>query len=73
MPLYQYRCAQCQTVFDERRSFTDLERPAACPDCQSEDTRREITAPQIFSLGTALDPGSAEARTKPSGCKCGCP
>ena len=70
MPLYQYRCAQCRAVFDERRSFTDLERPADCPDCHGEDTRREITVPQVFSLGTALDPGSAEARANSGGPQC---
>lgn len=70
MPVYQYRCALCWAVFDERRSFTDLERPAVCPECLDADTRREITAPSVFSLGTALDPGSAEARTNSGGSKC---
>jgi putative FmdB family regulatory protein len=31
MPMYEYRCRQCDQVFEARRSMDDADRPLACP------------------------------------------
>ncbi len=31
MPVYDFRCRTCDTVFDERRPMADADEPAACP------------------------------------------
>ncbi|MBE7551740.1 MAG: hypothetical protein HS126_11780 [Anaerolineales bacterium] len=58
MPIYEYQCLVCGEQFD--KLFLSLSRiPAeiACPQCQSTETRRLISAPAIRT-GEA---GSGEA------------
>jgi putative FmdB family regulatory protein len=31
MPLYDYRCRTCGTVYEERRSMAAADEPATCP------------------------------------------
>jgi putative FmdB family regulatory protein len=46
MPLYDYQCNQCQTIFEVRAPFKEkgagLE--PTCPICHSEDTQQILTA-----------------------------
>lgn len=49
MPIYEYRCAGCQTKFELLRSFSRAGEPAACPNCHSENSRRLISAFACFS------------------------
>ncbi len=32
MPVYEYRCRECDTVFELRRQMADSGAPATCPD-----------------------------------------
>ncbi len=43
MPLYEYRCVECETRFDALRAMSKLDDPIACPKCGSEHTRRMIS------------------------------
>ncbi|UCG52227.1 MAG: zinc ribbon domain-containing protein [Candidatus Latescibacterota bacterium] len=36
MPLYEYKCENCQGVFSELRSMSEREAPITCPDCGGE-------------------------------------
>jgi len=38
MPLYAYRCPECDHAFDERRSVDERDR-ARCPQCNKKATR----------------------------------
>ncbi len=31
MPLYEYRCRQCDVVFEARRQMSEADGPATCP------------------------------------------
>lgn len=43
MPLYEYRCADCQTRFEALRAMADADAPIACPACRSQQTSRAIS------------------------------
>lgn len=43
MPLYDYQCAACATLFEVRLTFAEADRARpACPKCRSRKTRRKI-------------------------------
>lgn len=43
MPLYEYKCLDCETRFDALRAMADADAPIACPKCGSESPRRMIS------------------------------
>ncbi|MBM3189946.1 MAG: zinc ribbon domain-containing protein [Chloroflexi bacterium] len=52
MPIYEYRCAGCETKFDLLRSFSQADAPARCPVCGGDDTKRAISLFASFSKGS---------------------
>ncbi|MCI0393370.1 MAG: zinc ribbon domain-containing protein [Chloroflexi bacterium] len=71
MPRYDFRCPDCQTVFEERRSFDEAHRPATCPVCGQPEARKVLLAVAVLSNG-----GQASAERIPvpmasHGCGCG--
>lgn len=49
MPLYEYKCFNCEKVFIVAFSLSEWERGAIvrCPACDSKDVRRLISAPNV--------------------------
>ena len=47
MPIYEYRCNNCSSEFDVRRSFGDVSS-CSCPSCQGEAQRVFSPVPIIF-------------------------
>jgi putative FmdB family regulatory protein len=43
MPFYDFVCNQCSHAFTLRRKFDEMDDPAACPECKTEDTKRQIS------------------------------
>jgi putative FmdB family regulatory protein len=39
MPLYEYYCENCDSVFEALRSVRDSESPSPCPTCQGDADR----------------------------------
>jgi putative FmdB family regulatory protein len=39
MPLYEYYCEKCDSVFEALRSFSASDQPAKCPTCGGEADR----------------------------------
>ncbi len=39
MPIYEYQCPQCQTVFEEWLSVSEATDKAPCPECQTASSR----------------------------------
>jgi putative FmdB family regulatory protein len=33
MPIYEFQCTKCGTVFEAKRSFGESSAPATCPSC----------------------------------------
>jgi len=36
MPIYEYICTKCKTEFELMRPFSEADKPAVCPKCNSE-------------------------------------
>jgi putative FmdB family regulatory protein len=51
MPIYEYRCGDCQSKFELLRSFSRADEPAACPGCGAERGRRLVSVFASFSKG----------------------
>jgi putative FmdB family regulatory protein len=81
MPTYAFRCPDCATAFDERRSFARADDPATCPSCGGTGATKQFGTPMVFRKGVAaralLEASPAPTvRTAPaggahaSGCPC---
>jgi putative FmdB family regulatory protein len=62
MPLYEYICRDCGTLFDALRSMKDADQPIHCSQCDSEHTTRQL------SLFFAQSDGKAVAGSSSCGC-----
>jgi putative FmdB family regulatory protein len=72
MPIFEYRCLQCQSQFEELVSSSKSEEIIVCPVCGSEKTARLLSSFAVSgtekSSGISA-PGSSSATT--SGCGSG--
>lgn len=52
MPLYDYRCQDCQAVFEVRATFKEKEEglKPECPQCQSKRTRQLLTSGMLLRV-----------------------
>ena len=67
MPMYDFRCGSCGTEFEELVRGKEGENDVRCPDCDSRDIRREISAPCVHTgTGRASSGGSASGGCSPS-------
>ena len=73
MPLYDYRCRTCGTVFEERRPMAGADAPATCPEGHVGATR---LLPVFATTGVAerppAFPGGACGAPVAGGCGGGC-
>ena len=51
MPIYEYRCADCEQKFEKRRRMSQADDEIACPDCGSVHTNRGLSMFAAFSKG----------------------
>lgn len=72
MPLYDYRCRTCGTVFEERRPVADADATSTCP--QGHEGARRLL-PVFATVGTASSsappPGACGAPVA-GGCGAAC-
>jgi putative FmdB family regulatory protein len=54
VPVYEFRCATCHAVFDERRPMADADAPTRCPHGHV-GARRLL--PVFATTGLAAEPG----------------
>jgi len=52
MPIYEYECLTCGTLFEKRQSFSDAPE-AECPNGH-DDTRRLLATPTIVFKGSGF-------------------
>ena len=50
--IYQYRCSQCQLLFDVTTTLEKRNVVQECPNCKTITGRRQITAPMFDTGGT---------------------
>ena len=59
MPLYEYHCNECSEEFEKMVRFSEAKDCQTCPVCQSDDTRKKISA--ISSFGSLLSETSVSS------------
>jgi putative FmdB family regulatory protein len=75
MPTYEFRCRECDTVFQERRPMSESSAPAICPDGHPDAVKllsmfASTLGPQRSSVSGA---DMAAAMSAPrAGCGGGC-
>jgi putative FmdB family regulatory protein len=54
MPLYDYQCQHCHTIFEVPATFKEKEAALKpeCPHCQSTETRQLLTAGLLLQVVT---------------------
>jgi len=64
MPIYPYRCLDCDRDFDKLRPMTRADDPIACAYCEGSNTRRsKITLFMALSKHSGTGEASAVAGT----------
>lgn len=53
MPIYTYRCTNCENVFDHQQSFSDLP-PTRCPQCQAGELHRVYKPIRVVFKGSGF-------------------
>jgi putative FmdB family regulatory protein len=43
VPTYDFQCETCQKPFTVRRKVSEMDDPAPCPACGSDQTQRQIS------------------------------
>jgi putative FmdB family regulatory protein len=74
MPIYNFQCDDCQTVFDLRATFQEKERGLSpvCPQCQGQHAHQLISAGWLLGGRSATSVASAPAwGCSPGGGCCG--
>lgn len=62
MPLYDFKCPQCEHRFEQRTGFND---PApACPECGHKETTRLITSAPTIARGALTHAGDGHRASK---------
>lgn len=61
MPIYEYECTQCHTVFETIVSITSDEI-IVCEKCGSKETRKLISAASGIKLSSTSDNSSCQSR-----------
>lgn len=73
MPVFEYRCLDCNNKFDVFHKTQNLETEIKCPKCNSENSKKLFSA---FSASMESFSGGSESFSAPSydaGCSsCGC-
>lgn len=65
MPVYEYRCEDCNRRFEKRRSYSESDALADCPACEGRRTHRLISS---FMAFTSSSNGEAQAVAGGGGC-----
>ncbi len=59
MPLYEYRCETCGATFEKLRRFQDADAPIECPNCESPEVERLLSAFATGGGGYGTEASSA--------------
>lgn len=69
MPIYEYRCDDCQGSFEVLTSFAERDKAQMCPACESRKTR--VLVSTFASLGAEDSPADFGSMPSGGGCACG--
>lgn len=69
MPIYEYRCQDCQHSFDVLTSFSQRDQSQICPQCESRQTRVMVSS--FAAIGGAAEFSSTLPMAPSGGGCCG--
>ena len=69
MPVYEYRCPDCTTLFEKRVSFADAERGALCPSCGTS-ARKLLSTFAAIGVAGGAEAGAPAPRASGGGGGC---
>lgn len=72
MPTYDYQCKTCSHTYSAMHKIS--EAPPACPECDSSDLKKLLSAPAVLgkaSARPAADPSCATPAYQGGGCGSG--
>jgi putative FmdB family regulatory protein len=70
MPIYEYRCNQCEREFE--KYVQSAQAAVACPGCQSARVTRRLSVLGMRSAGGTFSPGGMSGGGGCCGGGCGC-
>ncbi len=68
MPLFEYHCLDCHSVFERLRPAEQRDQPPACPTCGGQRVKRTIAA---FATVRVSGPSGTAPAGGGGGCACG--
>jgi putative FmdB family regulatory protein len=70
MPMYEYRCPDCDTRFEKLRRMSEAEEACDCPACSSKKATRQLSGFAAVTAGGGGDmqPMCAKPGCGPTGC-----
>jgi len=68
VPVYEYRCNDCRSVFEVLRPMAERELAAVCPGCESRASMPLISR---VALNTVASGEASYAASSGGGCACG--
>jgi len=75
MPLYDYKCPECDMTFEARRPMAEASEPIDCPNGHVGSRRLLSVFATVGASSSAPQPGPAPSRPMGHGCgsgMCGC-
>jgi putative FmdB family regulatory protein len=71
MPIYDYKCTNCNATYDVFHKVREIEEDVICPTCNSPKHIRLLSAPNVAVGGkSSMDYSPAPSCESPGGC-CG--
>ncbi len=55
MPVYEYQCLSCKGTYDIFHKGKELIEDIACPDCNSDEYTKLMSAPTVSTKGMTND------------------
>lgn len=63
MPFYDYLCTACGKDFTLRRKIEEADDTSACPECGSEQTKRQVSIFYATNTGSSTAAASSPKTT----------
>ena len=58
MPIYEYKCDECGSEYEQIRRMSDADRDLECPSCKSHEVKRQLSS--FATSGGSSSGGAAE-------------